>query len=106
MSISNFGSLAPGGIQQSYKFHNQTTRQVAVQTGRLQLPDLPCEMIWFKAASSNAGTVYIGGDDVSSVTGVGLVAGDVWGPVPITNTNLYWYIGTVANDRLQYQIVW
>ena len=106
MSINNFGSLAPGGIQQSYKFHNQATRQASVALNRAQLPDLPCEMVWFKARSANTGTIYIGGNDVSSLTGIELSAGDAWGPIPIKNTNLYWIVGTIAGDRLQYQIVW
>lgn len=100
------GSFQFGGIQQSYKFAHQRTGQVVMALSRRQFPDTPCEMVWFKADPDNASDVFLGGNDVSSLVGIELTAGDVWGPIPIDNLNLYWYVGNNTTDRLQYQIVW
>jgi len=100
------GSLQFGGIQQSYTFEHMTTGQVAMTLNRTQLPNIPIEMVWFKADPDNTSDVFLGANNVSNLVGIELIAGDVFGPIPVDNLNAFWYVGNNTTDRLQYMIVW
>ena len=73
------------------------------------LPTIACSMVWFKAVASNAGKVYLGVAGVTVVngtadatSGIELAAGDMIGPIPITNLNLLYLICDNAGDDLTY----
>lgn len=75
----------------------------------LQLPNIPCRMVWFKALADNAGNVYLGGSGVTvadgttdTTSGIELDAGDMIGPIPIVNLNLLYRICNNAGDDLTY----
>lgn len=89
----------------------------APQTGELQgsltalqMPDIPCRMVMFKASYDNVGKVYIGSSASVTVangvtditTGIQLSPGDQTPWLPAPNLNLYWRICTVAGDDLTY----
>ena len=76
------------------------------------LPTISCRMVWFKAVASNAGKVYLGPAGVTVVNGTGdatsgieLVAGDMIGPIPISNLNQLYRICDNAGDDLTYLAV-
>lgn len=90
----------------SYSFPNFATGTLAVGTGATRGPNISCEMVWLKADPDNSGQVYVGGADVSSTNGIQLEAGDVFGWIPIRNLNLLYTIGSAANQKLNYAIVY
>lgn len=87
-----------------------------VQTGELagsatavQMPDIPCRMVLFKAAGDNAGNVYIGAAGVTAgdgstdaTTGLQLAAGQFSPWLPVHNLNLLYRICDNAGDDLTY----
>jgi len=87
-----------------------------VQTGELQgsatalqMPNIPCRLVCFKAQADNAGDVYIGAagvtvpDGTTDITsGLLLAPGDVSPWIPITNLNLFYRICDNAGDDLTY----
>lgn len=77
----------------------------------LQLPSIICFLVRFKASSSNAGNVYLGGSGVTKVdgttdttTGLRLEPGDDtgWIQVPGRNLNAFYRICDNAGDALTY----
>jgi hypothetical protein len=75
----------------------------------LQLPDIKCQLVCFKAQADNAGDVYIGGAGVTVpngttdiTSGLLLAPGDVSPWIPITNLNLLYRICDNAGDDLTY----
>lgn len=78
----------------------------------LQLPDISCSMVMFKAVSSNAGNVYLGVAGVTKVdgttdttTGFELAAGEATPWMPIANLNVLYRICDNAGDDLTYLAV-
>lgn len=85
------------------------TGELAGSATALQMPDISCQMVRFKAESSNAGGVYIGGSGVTvadgttdTTTGFALEAGDETGWIPINNLNRFYRICDNAGDDLTY----
>ena len=75
----------------------------------LQMPSIVCGMVNFKAVSSNAGHVYIGGSGVTVVDGTTdttsgweLGPGDETGFIPCDNMNEFYRICDNAGDDLTY----
>lgn len=75
----------------------------------LQLPNITCSMVKFKARSDNAGSVYIGVSGVTlpdgttdTTTGFELDAGDDSGWIPVSNLNVFYRICDNAGDDLTY----
>ena len=75
----------------------------------LQMPDIDCRMVKFKAVSSNAGDVYIGGSGVTVVdgttdttSGFELGAGEESPWLLAYNLNIFYRICDNAGDDLTY----
>lgn len=75
----------------------------------VQMPDIPCQMVNFKAVASNAGKVYIGTAATTKVdgttdttTGFELAPGDETGFLPVSNLNVFYRICDNAGDDLTY----
>jgi hypothetical protein len=88
------------------------TGELAGSATALQLPDIPCTMVWFSALSSNAGNVYLGGagvtvpDGTTDVTsGLEITPGMIVGPLPIDNLKRLYRICANAGDDLTYLAV-
>ena len=103
--MSNSGHLALGGVQNSYSFPFAAAGRIGSSTSAKQLPDIPCEQVFFKAPSTNTGIVYIGGSNVSSTEGISLLAGEFSPWIPVQNLNEIWYIASATTAYLQYFIV-
>lgn len=78
----------------------------------MQLPDVECTIVKFKALSSNSGNVYLGGANVEvpdgitdEVSGLELAPGDDSGWLPIANLNLLYRICDNNGDDLTYLIL-
>ena len=78
----------------------------------VQLPNVPCQMVWISAATSNAGDVYLGASGVTvpdgttdTTSGLELNPGDMVGPLPINNLNLLYIICDNAGDDITYLAV-
>jgi hypothetical protein len=83
--------------------------ELAGSTSALQLPNIACSRVRFKANAGNAGKVYLGGAGVTKVdgttdvtTGLQLNAGDDTDWLPISNLNLLFRICDNAGDGLTY----
>ena len=91
-----------------------------VKSGELQgsasvepMPNVPCNLVKFKALASNAGNVYIGTTRPGNVltkpdgtndttTGFELAPGDESGWIPVSNVNKFFRICDNAGDDLTY----
>lgn len=78
----------------------------------LQMPNIICKLVKFKALLSNAGNVYIGASGVTkpdgttdATTGLELGPGDESGWIPIDNLNRLFRICDNAGDDLTYLAV-
>lgn len=85
------------------------TGELAGSATALQLPNVPCSRVRFKARSDNAGSVYLGAAGVTlpdgstdATTGFELDAGDDTGWVPADNLNIFYRICDNAGDDLTY----
>lgn len=99
------GHLAFGGGQNSYSFPYAAAGRIVVGTSVAQLPNIPCEQVFFKVPSSNTQTVYIGGVDVSSAVGMPFVAGEFSPWIPVQNLNELYAVAGAAGMNLYYFIV-
>jgi hypothetical protein len=78
-------------------------------TTKAQLPNVPCTMVNIRALSSNATSVYLGGENVKvpdgttdQVSGFELDAGQETGWLPISNLNQLWMITDANGDDICY----
>lgn len=85
------------------------TGELQGSASALQMPNVKCYMVRFKAESSNAGGVYIGGSGVTVAdgttdvtTGFALEPGDDTGWIPVDNLNRFYRICDNAGDDLTY----
>ncbi len=74
-----------------------------------QMPSVTCRMVKFKAATTNAGNVYVGLSGVTkadgttdTTTGLELAPGEDSGWLPCTNVNEFYRIADNAGDDLTY----
>jgi len=87
-----------------------TSGELAGSATALQMPNVPCRMVCFKAQYGNAGRVYIGfsasitvaAGTTDTTTGLELSAGDITPWLPASNLNLFWRICDNAGDDLTY----
>ena len=85
------------------------TGELAGSVTAVQMPDVPCSRVRFKARSDNAGSVYIGVAGVTApdattdaTTGFELDAGDDTGYLYAANLNEFYRICDNAGDDLTY----
>lgn len=85
------------------------TGELAGSTTAVQMPDVACALVNFKAAGDNAGNVYIGTSGVTAAdgttdttTGFQLAAGEETGFLPVRNLNKFYRITDNAGDDLTY----
>ena len=85
------------------------TGELAGSVTAVQMPNVACRLVNFKAVLSNAGNVYIGGSGVTKVDGTTdttsgwqLGPGDETGPLPYANVNVFYRICDNAGDDLTY----
>lgn len=85
------------------------TGELAGSATALQMPDIACSMVMFRAVASNAGNVYIGGAGVTlpdgttdATTGFELDAGQATPWLPFHNLNVFYRICDNAGDDLVY----
>jgi len=84
--------------------------ELAGSATALQMPDIPCRGVVFKAVASNVGNVYIGGSTVTLPTGstnttagLELTPGEMTPYIPCTdNMNEMYRICDNAGDDLTY----
>ncbi len=83
--------------------------ELAGSTSALQMPDVPCRLVKFKAQADNTGEVFIGGSTVSKIdgstditTGFELAASEDTGWILIDNLNRFYRISDAATDDLTY----
>jgi hypothetical protein len=83
--------------------------ELAGSATALQMPNVVCKMVKFKARGDNVGNVYIGGAGVTtpdgtsdSTTGFELDAGQETGWLPVDNLNTFYRICDQAGDDLTY----
>ena len=88
------------------------TGELAGSASAVQMPNVACRLVNFKAVLSNAGNVYIGATGVTKVdgttdttTGWQLGPGDETGFIPCANVNLFYRISDNAGDDLTYIVL-
>ncbi len=81
-------------------------------TSALQLPNVACTLVKFKATAANSGNVYIGGSGVTkpdgttdTTSGMQLAPGDDSGWIVTPNLNLFYRICDNTGDSLTYIVL-
>jgi hypothetical protein len=89
-------------------YNSVKSGELAGSATAVQCPDVPCRLVYLKAVSSNAGSVFLGGAGVTVAdgttditTGLELAAGEVV-ILSIRNLNLLYRICANAGDDLTY----
>lgn len=71
-------------------------------TDRTQLGSHTQHQCLFQAPLTNVGSIYVGGSTVTNTSGanegLALVQGDIFGPVPLANTNEIYFASDNDND--------
>ena len=90
-------------------FSEIVTWELAGSATAVVMPSVACELVCFKAESSNAGGVYIGKAGVTvaagtttTTAGFALEPGDVSPWFPVKNLNVFYRICDNAGDDLTY----
>ncbi len=98
--------------QRPFVFTAIACGELAGSASVLQMPDVSCKLVKFKALSDNAGKMYIGGAGVTVAngttdvtTGLQIGAGEETGWLPVTNLNLFYRICDNAGDDLSYLVM-
>lgn len=85
------------------------TGELAGSVAPVQMPNVACAMVRFKASITNNGNVYVGGAGVTrpdgatdTTTGLQLTPGDETGWLPVSNLSVFWRISDNAGDALTY----
>lgn len=85
--------------------------ELAGSATAVQMPDIPCRLVTFKALASNAGNVYIGGAGVTipngstdTTSGIHLAAGERE-TFYIDNLNKFYRICDNAGDDVCYLVM-
>ena len=101
MSLVNRGDIP--------KFNGTLNGELAGSATEVQMPDVKCWMVKFKAVATNAGKVYIGGEGVTVVdgttdalSGYELAAGEDTGWLLVDNLERFYRICNNAGDDLTY----
>ena len=89
---------------------NYASGELAGSATAVQMPNLACRMVVFKAKNDNTGQVYIGASSgvtvadnaTDTTTGLELNAKELTPWLPCLNLNQFWRIGSDANQRLIY----
>jgi hypothetical protein len=87
----------------SNEFQNQVIGVVTGTFGSNQFPDMPLNLVMFKARSSNSGSFFIGTASGTASLPWQLAAGESTPWIPVVNLNKLWHnhsSGTV--DLLEY----
>lgn len=92
---------APG----SYTFNHFGAGYIPVTAAAAPGPDVDAQLVWLLAPSSNGGTVYVGGSDVSSAIGFPLVVDVPLGPLPAQHLSLIYFIGDNPGDEVRYMFL-
>ena len=86
-----------------------TSGELAGSATAVQMPDISCKMVKFKARYINTGKVYIGSAGVTvpngvtdTTSGLSLNPGEETGWIPIDNLSRLYRICDSANDHLTY----
>ena len=102
------GHLA-GVVARQEMYASVASGELAGSAVAVQMPNVVCKLVKFKARSDNVGSVYIGGAAVTkpdgvtdTTTGLQLSAGEETGWLPIDNLNRLYRICDNAGDDLTY----
>lgn len=103
------GVFNAGVTAEHFQYQNVRCGELAGSATALQLPNVPCSLVRFKAVASNAGNVYLGGAGVTVVngttdvtTGLEIGPGEDTGWLPVDNLNRFYRICDNAGDDLTY----
>lgn len=90
-------------------FSKVKSGELAGSVTAVQMPDISCEAVKFKAVAANAGNVYVGAAAVTAVdgttdttSGYQLAAGDESCWFPVANLSAFYRICDNAGDALVY----
>ena len=94
------------------QFKTVRSGELAGSATAVQMPNVGCRLVRFKAEAANAGNVYIGAAGVTKVdgttdatTGWELDAGEETPWLPVTNLNVFFRICDNAGDDLTYIVL-
>ena len=100
------------GIEQYVVYKEGASGERQGSGSAVALPNVPCQMAWISAISSNVGDVYLGFSGVTVVdgttdttSGFELNPGDKIGPIPIDNLNKMYIICDNAGDDISYFVL-
>ena len=88
-------------------YDGSATLTAAGTRQRLVSTRTPAAWITFQAGASNTGAIYLGGNTVSSTSGVSMLTGDAIVTWPVGDINMYdlreiWFDGATTNNTVQF----
>lgn len=109
------GTAAGTVVAETPRYTTVVSGELAVGTaaGGTATGSVPCALVRFKARSSNAGTVFMGGGTTvttpdgttDTTTGLALIASDDTGWIPASNTNQFFFISSGTANAVTYLAV-
>jgi hypothetical protein len=104
MGRGNFGY---GGDQRSYSFPFAGSGRITTSLTAVQMPNVPCEQVFFQNHPDSTDNVYIGGSDLPNDGSLGFVLepGNFSPYLPIQNLNQLYHVEGDATTYLQYFFV-
>ena len=104
--------MATGNTLSMPSYVSPASGELAGSITAVQMPNIKCQMVKFKALAANSSKIYIGssGVTVASTTtnttaGLEMSPGDDSGWILVSNLNVLYYICSNANDLLTYIIL-
>lgn len=99
-------------MDKTQAFETVVTGEVQGGTTKAQLPNIPCSLVNIRALSTNATSVYLGGENVAvpdgttdNYSGFELDAGQETGWMALGNLNQLWMITDANDDDICYIIL-
>lgn len=111
VAVTNTPNVAIPGtvVVQQETYTSVLNGELQGSASALQMPNIACKLVKFKARNDNAGNVYIGKSGVTlpdgttdTTTGFELDAGEETGWIPVDNLNRFYRICNNAGDDLTY----
>lgn len=88
-----------GSVHQA-TYGTPTASTVTTAVTATQFSSVACKYARFTAREGNAANVSYGGSGVTTAAGRELGPGATSGWIPVSNTNLYYYIGANTSDKI------
>lgn len=104
--------MAEGSTSSIPVYASPASGELAGSASAVQMPNIKCQMVKFKALAGNTSNIYIGisgvtvaSTNTNTTAGLQMAPGDDSGWILVNNLNVLYYICSNANDVLTYLVL-